>query len=131
MMKWPQDFFDELKCQKYKLKGVAEITYHLGGDFYRDPDGTLAWGAKTYVKRIIEQSQSIFGSLPKEYTSPINKDNHPKLDLSDELPYDKIQDYQSLMGAFQWVVALGRYDIQCSVMTMGRFGAAPRIGHLV
>jgi hypothetical protein len=61
MMKQPQDFFDELKHRKYKLKGVGDITYHLGGDFFRNPDGTLAWGAKTYVKRIIQQTQSIFG----------------------------------------------------------------------
>jgi hypothetical protein len=130
MMKEPQDFFDALKRRKYKLKGVGEITYHLGGDFFRDPDGTLAWGAKTYVKRIIEQSQSVFGSLPKEYTSPIDKDDHPELDLSDELPYEQIRDYQSLIGAFQWAIALGRYDIQCCVMTLSRFRTAPRIGHL-
>jgi hypothetical protein len=130
MMKQPQDFFDELKRRKYKLKGVGDITYHLGGDFFRDPDGTLAWGAKTYVKRIIEQTQSIFGSLPKEYKTPIDKDDHPELDLSDELPFDKICDCQSLIGAYQWAVALGRYDIQCTVMTMGRFRAAPRVGHL-
>jgi hypothetical protein len=130
MMKRPQDFFTALKDRAYKLKGVGEITYHLGGDFFRDPDGTLAWGAKTYVKRIIEQSKSIFGSLPKEYKTPIDKDDHPELDLSAELPHAKIRDYQSLIGAFQWAVALGRYDIQCSVMTMGRFRTAPRVGHL-
>jgi hypothetical protein len=130
MMKRPQDFFSELRRRSYKLKGVGEITYHLGGDFYRDPDGTLAWGAKTYVKRIIEQSQSIFGSLPKEFKTPIDKDDHPELDTSDELPYEKIRDFQSLIGSFQWAVSLGRYDIQCVVMTMGRFRSAPRIGHL-
>jgi hypothetical protein len=43
MMKQPQDFFAEIKLYQYKLKGVGEITYHfLGGDFFRDPDGTLA-----------------------------------------------------------------------------------------
>lgn len=50
--------------------------------------------------------------------------------MSDEAPADKIRDYQSLIGAFQWAVALGRYDIQCVVMTLGRFRAAPRLGHL-
>jgi hypothetical protein len=32
---------------EYGLKGGEEPTYHLGGDFYRDNDGTLCWGAKT------------------------------------------------------------------------------------
>ena len=130
MMKHPEEFFAGLKQRKYKLKGVGEITYHLGGDFYRDPDGTLAWGARTYVKRIINQSESIFGELPKEYTSPIDKADHPELDTTDELPLEKIRLYQSLIGSFQWAVSLGRYDIFCVTMTMGRFRAAPRVGHL-
>jgi hypothetical protein len=131
MMKSPVDFFLGLKKRKYKLKGVGEITYHLGGDFYRDPDGTLAWGARTYVKRIINQSEAIFGHPPKEYTSPIDKDDHPELDTTDLLPPYDIQHFQSLIGAFQWAIALGRWDIFCVTMTMGRFRVAPRIGHLV
>ena len=46
IMLHPNLFFQELRLRGYKLKGVGEITYHLGGDFFRDPDGTLAWGAK-------------------------------------------------------------------------------------
>jgi hypothetical protein len=49
------------------LKQVGDISYHLlGGYFYRDPDGTLTWGAKTYCKHVINQCESIFGSPPKE-----------------------------------------------------------------
>jgi hypothetical protein len=130
MMKTPKDFFIALKERKYKLKGVGEIEYHLGGDFYRDPDSTLVWGAKTYIKRIVEQSEAIFGHLPKKWGSPIDKDDHPELDISDELPLDRIKDYQSLIGEFQWAISLGRYDIMCVTMTMGRFRAAPKVGHL-
>ena len=54
-MSYPNRFFEELRNRGYKLKGVGEITYHLGGDFYRNPDGTLAWGAKTYIKRVVNQ----------------------------------------------------------------------------
>ncbi len=130
VMSYPNLFFEELRNRGYKLKGVGEITYHLGGDFYRDPDGTLAWGAKTYIKRVVNQCQSIFGHLPKEYTSPIDKDDHPELDTSEELPAEGIQHYQSLIGSFQWAVSLGRYDIQCATMTLGKFRSAPRQGHL-
>ena len=130
IMAYPHLFFQELRRRGYKLKGVGEITYHLGGDFFRDPDGTLAWGAKTYIKRVVNQCQSIFGALPKEWTSPIDKDDHPELDTSEELPIEGIGHYQSLIGAFQWAVSLGRYDIHCATMTMGKFRFAPRQGHL-
>ena len=41
-----------------------------------------------------------------------------------------IAQYQSLIGALQWLVSLGRFDIAQAVMTMGRFRAAPRQGHM-
>ena len=54
MSKNPQAFFDALKTKyNYKLAGVGEPSYHLGGNFYRDSDGTLAWGAQTYVKKML------------------------------------------------------------------------------
>ena len=130
MMKDPSDFFAALKQRKYKLKGVGEISYHLGGDFFRDPDGTLAWGAKTYCKRVVQQCTSIFGAPPKEYTSPIDQNDHPELDMTDEASSDEIKQYQTLIGCFQWAISLGRYDIFCATMSMGRFRSAPKIGHL-
>jgi hypothetical protein len=39
-----------INVHKYKLKGVGKPTYHLGGDFFRDKDGTLGWGVSTYCK---------------------------------------------------------------------------------
>ena len=49
IMKNHQEFFDTLtEKYKYKLKGVGDPSYHLGGDFFCDPDETLAWGAKSY-----------------------------------------------------------------------------------
>ena len=87
-------------------------------------------GAKTYIKRIINQCEEIFGGLPKEYTSPIDKDDHPKLDTTDEVGEDQIKHYQSLIGAFQWCISLGRWDLYCATMAVGRFRAAPKSGHL-
>ena len=43
MSKNSKAFFDELiEKYGYKLKGVGPPSYHLEGDFFRDPDGTLA-----------------------------------------------------------------------------------------
>jgi hypothetical protein len=38
--------------------------------------------------------------------------------------------YQSLVGAMQWVISIGRWDIQSAVMTLSSFRAQPRQGHL-
>jgi hypothetical protein len=75
---------------------------------------------------------------PNEFTDllvskqpcPMERGDHPELDESPELDSDGIRKYQSLIGALQWAVTLCRYDIHCAVMTIGRFRAAPRVGHL-
>jgi hypothetical protein len=41
------------------------------------------------------------------------------------LNHEDTKIYQSLIGALQWVVQLGRIDIITAVMTMSRFRAAP------
>jgi hypothetical protein len=38
--------------------------------------------------------------------------------------------HQSLVGALQWAVSIGRFDIAVHVMTLGRCQAAPHVGHL-
>ena len=54
-MREPKVFFDILIMKyKYKIKGMGEPSYHLGGNFSRDPDGTLAWGAERYISRLLE-----------------------------------------------------------------------------
>jgi hypothetical protein len=35
-----------------------------------------------------------------------------------------------MIGCLQWAVSLSRFDIQTATMTMSRFRAAPRLGHL-
>jgi hypothetical protein len=60
----------------------------------------------------------------------MDKNDHPELDMTSELPMEDIKKYQSLIGALQWVISLCRFDIHCAVMTMGRFRSAPHYGHL-
>jgi hypothetical protein len=127
----PQQFFDAL-INKYhfKLKGVGTPTYHLGGDFFRDSDGTLAWGATSYVKKMVMNYEVMFGQKPTESSSPISEKDHPELDLSPELDENGIKQYQSLIGALQWLITLGRFDILVAVSTMSSYRVAPREGHL-
>jgi hypothetical protein len=74
--------------------------------------------------------EQMFGEKPKECSSPLVSGDHPEIDMTDELPEEEIRKYQSLIGALQWAVTLCRFDIASAVMTMSRFRAAPRIGHL-
>jgi hypothetical protein len=114
----------------YKLKGVGPISYHLGGNFDRDNDGTLRYGPRKYIEKIIDSFEKLYGQKPKEFTSPLEKGDHPEVDDSPELDEDGVKRYQSMIGALQWVVSLGRFDIMSAVMTMSRFRAIPRVGHL-
>jgi hypothetical protein len=115
---------------KFKLKGVGPLTYHLGCDYFRDKDGTLCCGPKKYITKMLDQYQNMFGCKPREYTSPLEKGDHPEVDDSEMLDNDGIKKYQTMIGCLQWAVSLGRFDIQTATMTMSRFRAAPRQGHL-
>ena len=127
----PHSFFEALTNDfGFKLKGVGPPSYHLGGDFFRDADGTLAWGASSYVKKMIINYEVMFGEKPKEYSSPIDEKDHPEIDTSEELDEMGIKRYQSLIGTLQWLVTLGRFDIHLSVASMSSFRSAPRQGHL-
>ena len=86
MCKNPDQFFSELKrIGNYQLKGNDLIKYHIGGDFYRDADGILCYGAKTYVERLLENFKVMFPDEKiKPYTSPLEPNDHPELDLSPE-----------------------------------------------
>jgi len=131
IMKNPDAFFEELNTKYgYKLKGCGEPSYYLGGDFFYDPDGTLVWGAKTYIKRMLDNVKHMCGEDPRPYTAPLEDKDSPELDETELLDDEGIKQYQSLIGALQWCVTLGRFDVAVSVMTMGRFRACPRVGHL-
>jgi hypothetical protein len=76
------------------------------------------------------QYENMFVCKPREYTSPLEKGNHPEVDCSDKLDKDFIGRYQTMIGCLQWDAFLRRFDIQTARMTMTRFLSAPRKGHL-
>ena len=47
--------------------------------------------------------------------SPLPKDYHPELDMSEELSPTDAAYYQSLIGILRWIVEMGRVDIALSV----------------
>ena len=131
-LKEPLNFIESLKEKyKFKFKGTGPLTFHLGADFDRDPDGTLVMRPKKYIERMVQSYERMFGEKPnRNVYSPLEKGDHPELDTSEMLDLDGIQKYQSIIGSIQWAVSLGRIDINTAVMTMSGFRAAPRRGHL-
>ena len=130
--KRPREITDALEKEHgFKLKGTGPITYHLGSNFFRDSKGVLCMAPKKYIDRMSEIYLRLFGTKPRTtFTSPLEKGDHPELDTSPELGAKGIKQYQSLIGAAQWAVSLGRLDIATVVMTLSSFCAAPREGHL-
>jgi len=130
--KTPKEITDDLMTKyKFKLKGTGPIEFHLGCDFYRDEDGTLCFGPKKYIEKMEDAFVRMFGKKPKtNVTSPLEKNDHPKLDESELLDDDGTARFQSLIGQMQWAVSLGRFDIGTAVMTMSGYRVAPKEGHL-
>ena len=55
---------------------------------------------------------------------------HPELDDSPLVPPEKISLYQSLLGSANWIITLGRFDINYAINTLSRYSMATREGHI-
>jgi Reverse transcriptase (RNA-dependent DNA polymerase) len=109
----------------FKLKGTGPLKYHLGCDYFRDDTGTLCFGSRKYIEKMMDQYEKMFGAKPKEYKSPLVKADHPEIDTTDALDQAGIKIYQSMIGFLQWAISLGRFDIQTETMTMSRYVSVP------
>ena len=114
-----------------KVKGDGKLTYHLGADYFEDPDGTFVSQPKKYIDKLADTYKRLFNEdPPKGYKTPLDKNDHPELDTSEILEGDMAAKYLTMVGQLQWLVTLGRFDIHAQVATMSRFRAAPRQGHM-
>ena len=107
------------------------MKYHLDSNFDRySNDGPLLMSPTKYITWMLDKYVRTFGESPREVITLLVKGDHPELDTTEELDADGIKKYQSLKGALQWVVTLGRLDIAAAVMTLSSFRASPRTVHL-
>ena len=114
----------------FKLKGSGPVSFYLGCDFFRDDDGVLCYAPRKYIEKLLANYQRIYGKMPRQVVNPLTKGDHPELDTSEFLDIEDQKIYQSLIGSLQWAIQIGRFDIGTSVMTLSRFRACPRQGHL-
>jgi Reverse transcriptase (RNA-dependent DNA polymerase) len=55
----PKEIATALESQHhFKSKGVGPLEYHLGSDYFRDNDGTLCFGPRKNINKMIEQFES-------------------------------------------------------------------------
>ena len=107
------------------------MTYHLGADYFEDPDGTFVSQPKKYIDKSADIYRRLFNDdPPKGYKTSLDKNDHPELDTSEILEGDLATKYLTMVGQLQWLVTLGRFDIHAQVATMSRLRAAPRQGHI-
>ena len=80
-----------------------------------------------YIEHIEAQYVALFREKPSlnGCKSPLEQDGHRELDVTPLLDDDGISKYHSIIGALQWAISLGRFDLGVSVMTMSLFSAAP------
>ena len=78
------------------------MSYHLGGDYFEDPDGTFVSKPRKYIGELAENYKRLFNEeLTKGHMSPLDKNNHPELDTSDILEGDMASKYPTMVGQLQ------------------------------
>jgi hypothetical protein len=60
----------------------------------------------------------------------MDSDYHPEEDDSEFLSKEQSSLYRGFIGSANWMITLGRYDINYAVNTLARYSMAPRVGHL-
>jgi Reverse transcriptase (RNA-dependent DNA polymerase) len=132
----PMAIMKELE-KNYIMKGVGKPQYYLGGDVVelQEPwckEGIFtAFSAETYIKNCLPKLSDMCG-LPKfkKQNVPFSEEYHPELDTSELLSPPEISKYKSLIGSGNWLITLGRFDIQFAISTMSQYSMAPRVGHM-
>ena len=71
----PKEIINILKSKyKLKVKGDGPLTYHLGADYYQDPDGTIVSQPKKYIEKLNETYVRLFNTeLSKGLKTPLEK----------------------------------------------------------
>ena len=60
-----------------------------------------------------------------EYKTHIDKEYHPELDETAFLDTEFQTRYRSMIGSLNWLISLGRFDIQYCTTTLARYNNEP------
>ena len=60
------------------------MTYHLGADYFEDPNGKFVSQATKYIDKLADTYKRLFNDdPPKGCKTPLDKNDHPELDTSE------------------------------------------------
>eukprot|EP00543_Licmophora_paradoxa_P007043 CAMPEP_0202454780 /NCGR_PEP_ID=MMETSP1360-20130828/12436_1 /ASSEMBLY_ACC=CAM_ASM_000848 /TAXON_ID=515479 /ORGANISM="Licmophora paradoxa, Strain CCMP2313" /LENGTH=71 /DNA_ID=CAMNT_0049074187 /DNA_START=191 /DNA_END=406 /DNA_ORIENTATION=+ len=64
--------------------------------------------------------------------NPMDPNHHPEIDDSNFLMEDDVSKYRMMVGSLDWLITLGRYDIQYVKVksSVARHMMIPREGHM-
>ena len=116
----PKEITNILKSKyNLKVKGDGPLAYHLGADYFQDLDGTLVSQPKKYIEKLKETYVRLFNTEPsKSLKTPLEKNDHPELDTSEIQEGCEVNHYLTMVCQLQWLITLGRFDIQTQDITM-------------
>lgn len=128
----------------FPMKGINPPKYHLGVD-YRKIDGHWHMGTQTHCQEALVKAADILGKrivkTPgkshrieglKFVSTPMADNAKPEVNcgkLAVPMGANQHRQYQQLMGLAQWLITIGRIDLNFSVISMARFNASPQVGH--
>ena len=78
------------------------MSYHLGADYFEDPDGTFVSQPKKYIDKLAETCKRLFNDEPpKGHNTALDKNDHPELDTSEILGVDMAAKFLTMVGKLQ------------------------------
>ena len=99
-LKDPKTFMDLLiNRYHFKLKGVGPLSYYLGCDYVHEADGTLYYGTRKYIKKMIANYKCMFGSKPTPRCLALTKGDH----LVKALVKEVYQEKDCYLQMYVWV----------------------------
>ena len=101
----PSAIIDSFKTKyNLKFKGDGKLRYHLGADYFEDPDGTFVSQPKKYTHKLAETYKRLFNDEPpKGHKTPLDENDHPELDTSEILEGGMAAKYLTTVGQHQWL----------------------------
>jgi len=127
----------KLLQETYTMKGVGAPQYYLGGDVLKLGEEWLkeeidsAFSTETYITNCLPKLAKMLGCEQfARANTPMDENYHAEMDTSELCIPDDISKFRSLIGSANWIIILGRFDIQYAVTTLAKYSLAPRYGHL-
>jgi len=120
--------FDALS-RIYLTRDETDLNSYLGQDIHKLPDSCYRISSETYIQEMVKCLEAETGQL-RLWRTPMLQGDRPEEDESELLDERDTTHYQSLLGKLNWIVTTVRYDISYAVVSLARFSAAPRRGHL-